>query len=141
MQLSERMQAQIQMEQENRSKEELHQEQMEAVKQDLEAQLAAAEAATSTTAVELAQDHINQVRARAQEKDAASFEAQRRLNEQLALLSENDEQKLQRLQGLARTCEELRSVEAQLRSALAEEQERNAKLVAALDDQALQEGE
>ncbi len=97
--------------------------------------LAAAAAATEATAIALASEQINNLRAESQKNDAVNFEVQRRLNQRLALLSGSEHERAKRLQDLAATCQDLRDTEAQLRDALAAELARNAELVEALEDQ------
>ncbi len=101
------------------------------------AKLAAAAAATEATAISLASEQINNLRAESQKNDAVNFEVQRRLNERLALLSGSEHERAKRLQDLAAACQDLRDTEAQLRDALAAELARNAELVEALEDQVI----
>lgn len=106
-----------------------------AIRSQMQAKLDAVSEATEATAIRLASEQINNVRAEAQKNDAVNFEVQRQLNEKLALLSGTEEDKARRLQQLAATCQDLRSTENELRQLLENERERNAELLQAIDDQ------
>jgi len=110
-----------------------------AIRETLEQQLAHAAQTTEETAIKLASEQINNLRAQSKKQDAINFEVQRQLNEKLALLSGTEEEKARRLQQFARTCEELRNSEVELRKLLEEERSRNEKLLEALQDQNLKD--
>ena len=121
----------------NAAREQQFQAEAKALQVQMQAKLSAAEQATQDNAIQLASDHIDTMRLETQQREAASFEAQRVLNEQLALLSGSDEEKARRMQQLAKTCEDLRTSEAKLRQLLAQERERANTLAEALEDQKL----